>query len=187
MPADDPSQPANGLVRSQQAWERANWAANTAGRYAARAERRRRRPDGVITAEYATPNIVHVGSKACQNHLAVSGTDAIAAKARSAPPSAPADESMIGRSAIRSSSRGRRIAAVIDPPPKQASASATSLSVPPQDAAHQDDPINDHDARSSRGPSVSEPPISVAGRPWGSLPPLSLPIGRRSPRLDHYR
>jgi hypothetical protein len=95
MPADDPSQPANGLVRSQQAWERANWAANTAGRSAARAERRRRRPDGVITAEYATPNIVHVGSKACQSHLAVSGTDAIAAKARSAPPSAPADESMI--------------------------------------------------------------------------------------------
>ena len=41
----------------------------------------------------------------------VSGTDAIAPKARSAPTSIPAD---------------------IDPPPKQASPSATSLSVPPR-------------------------------------------------------
>src|SRR5882762_7894696 len=42
-------------------------------------------------------------------------------------------------------------------------------------------------ARSSRGPSVAEPPISVAARPWCLPPPMSPPIGPRSPRCDRYR
>ena len=43
----------------------------------------------------------------------------------------PADESMILRSGNRSSRRGSMSAAAIEPPPKKASASATSPSVPP--------------------------------------------------------
>src|SRR5882724_10992972 len=43
------------------------------------------------------------------------------------------------------------------------------------------------DARSSRGPSVAEPPFSVAARPWCLPPPVSPPIGPQSPRCDRYR
>jgi hypothetical protein len=46
------------------------------------ADRRSRRLDGVITAEYATPNIAHVGSKASQRPSVASVTDAIAALLR---------------------------------------------------------------------------------------------------------
>ena len=42
-------------------------------------------------------------------------------------------------------------------------------------------------ARSSRGPSAAEPPFAVAARPWCLPPPVSPPIGPRSPRCDRYR
>jgi hypothetical protein len=54
------------------------------------------------------------------------------AKPTSAVPSTLAEGSMTARSRIRSSSRGSRSAAAMDPPPKHASARATSLSVPPR-------------------------------------------------------
>ena len=50
----------------------------------------------------------HVGSEACQRRLVVSRRRGDLLKAGSAPTGRPADKSMIGKSAIRSSSRGRR-------------------------------------------------------------------------------
>jgi hypothetical protein len=92
--------------------------------------------------------------------LGSSGTDAIAAKARSAPPSTPADDCMIGRSAIRSSSRGSRICRDHGPAAEAGQRQRNVAVGAAQDAAHQNDGVHNHHGASG---GIRSSEVSRAG------------------------